>query len=177
MIDFLAGYAPGTLLVACVVVACVRLLKKTVLKNYLKNPLIAFLPFVLGVAVYAIYYCIVALSFDVFWEEIGKAVGQGFAVGCLSTALSALIDKHIGKTALSGKAGIVRQLLEGIAPAETLDELAQRTADNISEGGEEDEERVFSLLSESLNGESETFSSAELRVLAKLIVAAVTKTT
>ena len=177
--DFLAGYAPGTVLVACVVVACVRLLKKTVLKNYLKNPLIGFLPFALGVVVYAVYYCVVKLSFDVFLGEAWYVIQNGFAVGCLATVLSALLDKLCGKTKLSGKALIVRPLLENVAPAQALDALAEEVAACISDDcSQEDEERVFSLLREKLCDESGGSADAdELRALAKLIVATVGKTT
>lgn len=177
--DFLAGYAPGTVLVACVVVACVWLLKKTVLKNYLKNPLVAFLPFALGVVAYAVYYCIVKLSFEVFLGEAWYVIQNGFAVGCLATVLSALLDKLCGKTKLSGKALVVRPLLADVAPAQELDALAEAVADCISvDCSQEDEEKVFSLLCEKLYGESDLPPDTDnLRALAKLIVATVDKTT
>lgn len=177
--DFLAGYAPGTVLVACVVAACVELLKRTVLKKYVNNPLVSFLPFILGVAVYAAYYCIVKLSFEVFLEETWGVIRNGFAVGCLATLLSALVDKACGKTKLSGKALVVRELLEGTVPSDKLDSLAEQVAQLVSaDGTEEDEEKVFSALREALSStDGKARSSEELYALAKLIVATVNKTT
>lgn len=175
MTDFLAGYAPGTVLIACLVAVCVRILKRTVLKKRPESPLAAFLPFVLGVFFYVVYYFVLALSFDVFLETAGRAVGQGFTVGCLATLLSALTDKYFGgKTSFTEKELVVRRLLEGVFPEAETDDEARRVASLIQNGGEEEKEKVYAELKERL-GESAP-PEVVLRALSSLIVETVVGT-
>ena len=175
--DGLGSYAPGTVLVAFVVTAGVYFLKQTKLKKYAANIWIKLLPFVLSVIVYAVYYCLSKMTLDCFLNETSIIVQQGFTAGCLATIISALLDKIIGKSELSGKALLTRKLLEGFIADDDLESMAQRVADVISSSySEEDVTLVCAVLADYKKSKGET-AEEEILLLSKLIVSVLKRTT
>lgn len=175
------GYGVGTLLVACLVVAGVWGLKKTLLKDHLQSPFMPYLPFVLGVAVYAVYYCILSLTLNGFLTHVEVVVKDGFTVGCLSTIVSSSLDRITGKTHLAGKALFVRTLLQGFVPDSLLDGTAQKVADcftadqNSGMGASNAQTEVCAILNEALSSSGSDASYEDVSALARLIEATLRK--
>ncbi len=176
-LNVLSGYDVGTWLVACVVVAGVYLLKRTVLKNHLHNPIVPYLPFLLGMAAYAVYYCVLCLTLNGFLSHMEVVLSNGFTVGALSALVCSLIEKVTGKTKLGGKSLVVRTLIQGFVPDGKLDEAAKRIADSLSaEGSEEDVSRVQEVLTEIMAEADPRTAEEDIRALSGLIVATLKRT-
>lgn len=171
------GYDVATLLIACIVVAGVRVLKKTLLKNHLQNPFLPYLPFVLGVIVYAVYYCILALTLNGFLTHAQTVVREGVTVGCFSTVISSFLDKLTGETGLSGRALIVRSLLQGFVPDGQIEACAVRVAGCFDGGyGEEEQTAAARAIGEALASGGEECETEDTLALARLIAMTLQKT-
>lgn len=162
-----AQFGADTALVAFTVVLCVWVLEKTLLKNRLNEPVVWFLPFLLGVLFSFVLQIILRPDFAYLLQNAGDILRRGVIAGCLTAPVSAIFAPLCGKKALSARAAIVRELIDGVA-SEKADELAQKIADSVSsEYSEEDVQKVFGILSQFVEKEEE---NAELFALSALIV-------
>ncbi len=162
-----AQFGADTALVAFIVVLCAWVLEKTLLKNRLNEPVVWFLPFLLGVVFSCILQIILYPDFAYFVQNVGDILRRGAVAGCLAAPVSAIFAPFCGKEPLSARAAIVRELIDGVA-SEKADELAQKIADSVSlEYSDEDVQKVFDLLSQFVE---EGEKKAELFTLATLVV-------
>lgn len=175
-LNSLGGYAPEMLFVSCAVSFGCYFLKKTLLKKYQNAPVVTLLPFILGIVFYALYDCIVHLTLQGFLSEAGVVVQNGFTTGALSAVVTSLLDKLFGKTKLTGKALLIRTLLQGFVPNELLDDLAEKIADGLSASDDLDETAVEKVLLESFPTEQKP-SEEEIKALARLLIFTLKQTT
>ena len=89
-------YGWDVLLLAGGVTLLTSLLKKTVLKNAPKK-LFVFLPFALGIVLYAIYRSLVTLSAEPFTTGLAATVEGGFACGCAATLYYVVYEQFFRK--------------------------------------------------------------------------------
>ena len=116
-------YGWDVLLLAGGVTLLTSLLKKTVLKNAPKK-LFVFLPFALGIVLYAIYRALVPLAAEPFTTGLAATVEGGFACGCAATLYYVVYEQCFRKppTADTGAA-------DGAGESETPDTGAADDAD------------------------------------------------
>ncbi len=119
IVNTLRTLGVDVLLLALGVMFIVSLLKKTVMKNVPKK-LFIFLPFVVGIALYAIFRALVTMSPAPFTSDIVQTLKGGFACGCSATLYFVLYE-HL----VSGKeVSPFYPLLEGLVPEKKRKEAA-----------------------------------------------------
>lgn len=173
-------YGWDVLLLAGGVCLLTSLLKKTVLKNT-PSKLYVFVPFVLGVLLYAVYRALVTLSAEPFTTELAATFEGGFACGCAATLYYVVYEQFFrkktdaetdGGQAQGDEAGDtvspVAPLLEGYVPEETR----AAVADALYEGAQDktgDALRAF--VRETLASAMPAATQAELLALTELVTA------
>ena len=187
-------YGWDVLLLAGGVTLLTSLLKKTVLKNAPKK-LFVFLPFALGIVLYAIYRALVTLSAEPFTTGLAATVEGGFACGCAATLYYVVYEQFFRKrpTADTGApdgAGEsetpdtgaaddadtdmgeaippVAPLLEGFVPEETRHAVARSLTEG-ARGKTGDALRTF--VRETLFSAAPAATEAELLALTELVAA------
>ena len=94
-------YSADVLFIALGVTLITSLLKKTVLKN-LSKKLYVFIPFLVGLILFAVFRALVTLSPAPFTTELLSTLEGGFATGCAATLYYVLYEQFIrGKTSAS----------------------------------------------------------------------------
>ena len=156
-------YSADVLLIAFGVTLLTSLLKKTVLKN-VSNKLYVFLPFLVGLIVFAVYRALVTLSAAPFTTELFKTLEGGFATGCAATLYYVFFEQFIrGKTGVSP----LSPLLEGIVPEEKRAEAAKKLYVESKPLPTEERENYFS---ENLNAYADPpLDEAEKAATAKVL--------
>ncbi|HIY99902.1 MAG TPA: hypothetical protein H9676_04285 [Firmicutes bacterium] len=187
-------YGWDVLLLAGGVTLLTSLLKKTVLKNVPKK-LFVFLPFALGIVLYAIYRALVTLSAEPFTTGLAATVEGGFACGCAATLYYVVYEQFFRKrpTADTGAADgagesetpdtgaaddadtdmgeaipPVAPLLEGFVPEETRHAVARSLTEG-ARGKTGDALRTF--VRETLFSAAPAATEAELLALTELVAA------
>lgn len=187
-------YGWDVLLLAGGVTLLTSLLKKTVLKNAPKK-LFVFLPFALGIVLYAIYRALVTLSAEPFTTGLAATVEGGFACGCAATLYYVVYEQFFRKrptadtgaadgageseTADTGAADDadtdmgeaippVAPLLEGFVPEETRHAVARSLTEG-ARGKTGDALRTF--VRETLFSAAPAATEAELLALTELVAA------
>lgn len=187
-------YGWDVLLLAGGVTLLTSLLKKTVLKNAPKK-LFVFLPFALGIVLYAIYRALVTLSAESFTTGLAATVEGGFACGCAATLYYVVYEQFFRKrpTADTGAADgagesdtpdtgaaddadtdmgevipPVAPLLEGFVPEETRHAVARSLTEG-ARGKTGDALRTF--VRETLFSAAPAATEAELLALTELVAA------
>ena len=166
----------------------------TVLKNAPKK-LFVFLPFALGIVLYAIYRALVTLSAEPFTTGLAATVEGGFACGCAATLYYVVYEQFFRKrpTADTGAADgagesetpdtgaaddadtdmgevipPVAPLLEGFVPEETRHAVARSLTEG-ARGKTGDALRTF--VRETLFSAAPAATEAELLALTELVAA------
>ena len=187
-------YGWDVLLLAGGVTLLTSLLKKTVLKNAPKK-LFVFLPFALGIVLYAIYRALVTLSAEPFTTGLAATVEGGFACGCAATLYYVVYEQFFRKrptadTGATDGAGEnetpdtgaaddadtdmgeaippVAPLLEGFVPEETRHAVARSLTEG-ARGKTGDALRTF--VRETLFSAAPAATEAELLALTELVAA------
>ncbi len=88
------AYGADVLLLALGVTLVTSLLKKTALKNCSKK-IFVFLPFAIGIVVYAVYRALVTLSAAPFTSDLAKTMEGGFACGCAATLYYCIYEQFL----------------------------------------------------------------------------------
>lgn len=187
-------YGWDVLLLAGGVTLLTSLLKKTVLKNAPKK-LFVFLPFALGIVLYAIYRALVTLSAEPFTTGLAATVEGGFACGCAATLYYVVYEQFFRKrpTADTGAADgagesdtpdtgaaddadtdmgevipPVAPLLEGFVPEETRHAVAR----SLTEGARgKTGNALRTFVRETLFSAAPAATEAELLALTELVAA------
>lgn len=138
------------------------LLRKTLLKNFKKSKLAAFLPFLLGALLYTAYTAAVSGPAGMDWNS---ALSAGITCGSLATVIQVVYEQFTtGGKSLDIRAACVKALLSdyGEISDETAVELEQAVA-------EENSDRALELLKD-IVGETmaETLYSMLCRTLDSL---------
>lgn len=187
-------YGWDVLLLAGGVTLLTSLLKKTVLKNAPKK-LFVFLPFALGIVLYAIYRALVTLSAEPFTTGLAATVEGGFACGCAATLYYVVYEQFFRKrptadtdaadgagesetpdtgaaddadTDMGESIPPVAPLLEGFVPEETRHAVARSLTEG-ARGKTGDALRTF--VRETLFSAAPAATEAELLALTELVAA------
>ncbi len=174
-------YGWDVLLLAGVVTLLTTLLKKTVFEGAPKK-LFVFLPFAIGLVLFAVYRAIVTLSAEPFTTDFAHTLEGGFACGCAATLYYVIYEQFFrnvisedgtiddadlpsGETP-QGNISPVAPLLEGYVPEETRFAVADALYAGAA-GKTGDELRSF--VRETLVSASPAATDAELAALTELI--------
>ncbi len=97
-------YGWDVLLLAGAVSLLTALLKKTVLQNAPKK-LYVFLPFALGILLYAVWRALVTLSAEPFTTGLAATLEGGFGCGCAATLYYVIYEQFIRKKKTDAESG------------------------------------------------------------------------
>ncbi len=162
-------FSADVLLLALGVTLFVSLLKKTVMKNCNRKTFV-FLPFVIGIIVYAAYRALVTMSADPFTKEIYATLEKGFSCG-LAATLYYVVYEQFFRTSSKKQTALkpLDCLLDGIVPLDKREEAA--SALEKAAGIAADEETLRTALSETLGIYAEPeLSEAETEFTMRILV-------
>lgn len=163
-LNVLSKYRADVLLLAAGVCLLTALLKKTVLRNC-PNKVYVFLPFLLGLVIYAAYRMAATASAAPLTADIGATVEGGFGCGSLATLYYVVYEQFFkkGKTAFS-----LSPVLGGIVPEERCEEAA----DALMSGGKQcPAEELPGFVEETIVRYADDLSEAELAAAVRAISA------
>ncbi|MDE6411780.1 MAG: hypothetical protein K2L02_04505 [Clostridia bacterium] len=116
-------FGADVLLLALGVTLLTSLLKKTVMKNCNRRVFV-FLPFAIGLVVYAVFAALVSLSADPFTKDLLNTVEKGFSCGLAATLYYVVYEQFIRSPKSTEKQDPLYTLLDGIVPDGKKDEAA-----------------------------------------------------
>ena len=161
--EALEQYGADVLLLAAGVSLLTALLKKTVLKNC-PNKVYVFLPFLIGIALYAAYRAITTWSVLPFTKNIASTLEGGLGCGSAATIYYIFYEQFVrkGKTKLS-----LSPMLGGFVPEEKCEEAS----DELLAGAKErPEEELTVFVKETIvRYAGENLSEAELEALVRAL--------
>ena len=133
-VNALEKYGADVLLLAAGVSLFTALLKKTVLKNC-PNKVYVFLPFLIGIVLYAAYRAVSTWSVLPFTADIAATFGGGLDCGAAATIYYIVYEQFIrkGKSKLS-----LSPMLGGILPDEKCEEASAELLRGAKERPEEE---------------------------------------
>ena len=141
-VNVLRQYGADVLLLAVGVTLLTSLLKKTVLKNCPKKVFV-FLPFLIGLVVYAVFRAVATWSAAPFTDELFQTLEGGMGCGSAATIYYILYEQFLRK----GSAPLsLKDLIERIVPADVLGEAAGVLETIGKEGAENALERIKETL-------------------------------
>lgn len=156
IVSALRPYGADVLLLAIGVTLLTSLLKKTLMKHW-NGKVFVFLPFAVGIVLYAAFHMLVSMSWDPLTKELGTTLGGGFSCGSVATVYYLAYEKLArGKTALSP----LEPLLDFL-PEEKRKEAAKALYEGAKEKTEEEriayfEEHLNEYADPPLDGEALT---------------------
>lgn len=156
-------YGADVLLLALGVSLFTSLLKKTVLKN-LSRKTFVFLPYLIGLVVYLVYGMIATLSVAPVTTGLPETIEGGFAVGCAATLYYVVYEQFFR----ADKRGVtvLKPLLDGIVPAEKIEEAANEILGDCRQKSQEETE---SLVKEILDRYGVLLTDRENEIYCKLV--------
>lgn len=140
-------FGADVLLLALGVTLITSLLKKTVMKNCNKRVFV-FLPFAIGIVVYAVFSALVSLSADPFTKDLLQTAEKGFSCGLAATLYYVVYEQFIRSPKKAEKVDPLYTLLDGIVPEEKKEEAIAALAEK-SVGV--DKEQLSEVIRETLN--------------------------
>ncbi len=114
-------FGADVLLLALGVTLFTSLLKKTVMKNCNKKAFV-FLPFAIGLVVYAVFSALVTLSADPFTKDLATTIEKGFSCGLAATLYYVVYEQFIRAPKSTAESDPLYTLLGGIVPEENMKE-------------------------------------------------------
>lgn len=157
------AYGVDVLLLALGVTLFTSLLKKTVMKNCPKKVFV-FLPFAIGIVIYAVYRALVTLSAAPFTSELAKTVEGGFACGCAATLYYCIYEQFLRTKSVQNP---LTPLLE-IIPEELREAAARELTEKCK--GKPREELALPV-EETLKAYAPEASDADVKALSRLLCA------
>lgn len=166
IIDMVTFYGLDVALLAAVTCAAVQLLKNCVLKNCNKK-ILTFLPFLLGILLYAALFAAENADFFAPFRSLTEVAERGFSVGALSTVIYVCYEQFIRGSNASAAESIVATLIGGYVSDESLESAAKEIAEAVAEDAAAAVERAAEILSSHAEGR---LTEREAQLLAGLIV-------
>ena len=161
-------FGADVLLLALGVTVLTSLLKKTVMKNCTRR-IFVFLPFAIGIVVYAVFAALSTLSADPFTKDILETVEKGFSCGLAATLYYVVYEQFIRPPKKTEETDPLYTLLGGIIPEEQTEEaIASLTEKSTGVEKEQLPEVIRETLTLYASPElSEAEMSAAVLILAK----------
>ena len=119
----LRTFGADVLLLALGVAFLTSLLKKTVMKNCSKKAFL-FLPFAIGILVYAVYLSLVTLSAAPFYKDLLLTVEKGISCGLAANLYYVLYEQFFCASKSTSPQALLCSLLDGIVPDDKKEEAA-----------------------------------------------------
>ena len=116
-------FGVDVLLLALGVTLLTSLLKMTVMKNCNKKVFV-FLPFIIGIVVYAVFSALVTLSAAPFTTDLMVTLEKGFSCGLAATLYYVLYEQFIRSPKSGAQENPLLPLLDGIVPDDKREEAA-----------------------------------------------------
>ena len=116
------AFGADVMLLSLGVTLLTSLLKKTVMKNCSKKAFV-FLPFIIGLIVYAAFSALVTWSASPFTESLFQTLEKGLACGLAATLYYVLYEQFIRPSKSNGQTDPLYTLLNGIVPDEQKEEV------------------------------------------------------
>lgn len=115
--DALRTFGADVLLLALGVTLLTSLLKKTVMKNCNKRVFV-FLPFAIGLIVYAAFAALVTMSANPFTKNLSQTTEKGLSCGLAATLYYVVYEQFVRSPKGTGKLDPLYALLDGFVPEE-----------------------------------------------------------
>lgn len=160
-------FGADVLLLALGVTLITSLLKKTVMKNC-NRKIFVFLPFAIGLIVYAVFAALITLSADPFTEHLSETVEKGFSCGFAATLYYVVYEQFFRAPKNTEQKDPLFVLLDGIVPAERTEEVIA-SLNETSAGAEK--EKLPEIIREALISYASPDLSEAEREAAVLILA------
>ena len=119
----LRTFGADVLLLALGVTLLTSLLKKTVMKNCTKKVFV-FLPFAIGILLYAVYSSLVTLSADPLYKDLLLTVEKGISCGLAANLYYVLYEQFFCASKSKKEQNPLYPLLDGIVPDDKKEEAA-----------------------------------------------------
>ena len=168
IIDLFTFYGVDVVVLGIVTCALTQILKTTILKNA-PNKVYAFLPVIIGTALYAAYAALAHFSFDYALENAAYLLDKGFAVGACATVIYVICEQFAkGKTPTRPTAqNVVAAIIKGSVDSEKIDTVAKDIADGFDATDKEAAtKRIENALCEAVQGDAD---AQELSALAYIL--------
>ena len=147
-------FGADVLLLALGVTLLTSLLKKTVMKNCNKKVFV-FLPFAIGLVVYAVFAALVTLSADPFTTDLLLTLEKGFSCGLAATLYYILYEQFFRAPKNQERTDPLYPLLDGIVPD---DKKAEAVVQLIEKSTGAEKEQLPQIIRDTLS----TYASPEL---------------
>ena len=139
-------FSVDVLLLALGVTLFTSLLKKTVMKNCSKKVFV-FLPFAIGLVVYAVFSALVTLSAAPFTTDLLLTLEKGFSCGLAATLYYILYEQFFRSPKTEKPADPLYTLLDGIVPDE---KKAEAIAALTAKSNSAEKEQLYEIVREAL---------------------------
>ena len=143
----LRTFGADVLLLALGVTLLTSLLKKTVMKSFNKKTFV-FLPFAIGIILYAVYAALVSWSPDPFSKDLLLTVEKGSSCGLAANLYYVLYEQFFRASKSAQKTDPLYPLLDGIVPD---DKKAEAAAALIEKSAGVDKEQLPRIIEETLS--------------------------
>lgn len=168
IIDTFTFYGIDIMLLAILTTVLVQICKLTFLKRFRKK-LITFLPFVVGTLFYAAYAALKNMSIYYLLDNYVSVLEHGLSVGAVATLLYVLYEQFVReKNKLSATEGVIKTLIEGYVPTNSVEKAAKLIAEAIEKdvtgsGAQRTQDILAEFTEEEIN-------EKDLQLLSKLII-------
>ncbi len=168
VIDTLTLYGADIAALSALTCVIVQALKRTLLKKCQKKVL-TFVPFVAGTILYALFAALSNMDVSFVFENLPLIWERGFEIGALSTLVYVCYEQFIRREQQTGAAeGVIRTLIEGYVPAESVAAAAKSVAEAIERDVTGDGAKKAA---EILNAaKAEGVGERDINLLARLII-------
>lgn len=168
IIDTFTFYGLDIAVFSAVTCMVVQLLKKTALKRC-QRKVITFLPFIVGVILYAVYASVCKLDAAYVLTNYVDVLEHGFSVGSLATLVYVGYEQFIRSSGVPSRAeGVIATLIEGYVPTDEVETVAREIAQAIERDVCGDgAKKTAEILTRSSDGEA---GEKDVALLAKLII-------
>lgn len=168
--DLFTYYGVDVAVLAAVTCALTQVLKTTVLKNAQKK-LYTFLPYILGVALYAAYAAVTRLDISFLAKNFALVLSKGVSAGALATVIYSAYCS-LKKGGGTSKEEVIADMLCGYVPEGQEAEAAAKIA-ALPE--EEDIGLRANQIADIILGYAQNIPRGESEVLARLIIKTVSR--
>lgn len=130
IIDLFTFYGIDVIVLSIICTILTQVLKSTLLKKF-KRKLMTFLPFVLGIIIFASYAALKNLSFVYLLENYVYVLEHGISVGAVATFLYVFYEQFVREEHSTESEKIIATLIEGYVPSENVQKAAKEIASAI----------------------------------------------
>lgn len=167
IIDFITFYGVDVAVLGIITSAFTQILKTTLFKNA-PNKLYAFMPVIIGTALYAIYAILANWNFCYVFENMAYVLEKGFTVGAAATVIYVICEQFArGSVNLPTSKKVVEAMIADLVDGEILNTVAQKIVEEFDGSDlKSAAERISATLCKYAQGEvvAEDFAAISLLI-------------